>query len=199
MNRLLLLREHPDLEAAIVASPLISSVLDRWEEIDLPNCWLVAGSIVQTFWNHIFGYASTHGIDDIDLAYFDSADVSERSEANHERRIESLFGDSTVKMDVKNEARVHLWYKNKFGLDIAPFNDVFSAIESFPTKVGAIGLRPGYQKVEVFAPYGLEDLKKLVVRPNERFASRSVYEAKVARWKDNWPDLDVRPWGRELC
>ncbi|MEM7502694.1 MAG: nucleotidyltransferase family protein [Pseudomonadota bacterium] len=182
------------LAAAIAASPLVSTVFSRWERLDLPDGWLVAGTVVQTYWNHAFGYPATHGIDDIDLVYFDDSDLSEDSEAAHQSRVESLFRDVAFRLDVKNEARVHLWYERKFGVGISPYPDVASAIETFPTTVGAIGLRPHGHCVEVLAPFGLDDLQNLVVRPNKKQVTQRVYESKVERWRTRWPDLDFLPW-----
>lgn len=184
----------PGLEAAITASPLVSAVLKRWEEVELPDGWLVAGAVVQTYWNHAFGYPPDYGIDDVDLVYFDAADLSEESEVAHTRRVESLFAGLDVRLDVKNEARVHLWYERKFGIEIAPYDDVASAIETFPTTVGSIGIRPNDQSIELFAPFGLEDLENLIVRPNKTLVSRAVYEAKVSRWRQHWPDVRYLPW-----
>jgi len=46
----------------------------------------------------------------------------------------------------------------------------------------------------VCAPFGLADLFAMVVRPNTTLIPRSVYEAKVARWRRIWPHLTVLPW-----
>ena len=34
----------------------------------------------------------------------------------------------------------------------------------------------------------------LVLRPNPVLAPRSVYEAKAARWQEEWPELTVLDW-----
>jgi hypothetical protein len=108
-------RQEDRLRAVVRRSPLILAVLDGWAEIGLPDCWLVAGSVAQTVWNDAFGLRPTYGTSDIDLVYFDAADLSEETEARHAARIRSLFSGLGVWLDVKNEARVHLWYAMKFG------------------------------------------------------------------------------------
>ncbi len=40
------------LQSIISESPLLSPILHDWEELALPDCWLVAGAIAQTIWNH---------------------------------------------------------------------------------------------------------------------------------------------------
>jgi len=46
----------------------------------------------------------------------------------------------------------------------------------------------------VYAPHGLADVFNLVVRPNPVLAPRHVYQAKTARWQQQWPSLTVLPW-----
>jgi hypothetical protein len=178
-------------------SPLLSAVLRQWHDVALPDCWLVAGALAQTVWNHAFGLSPAHGIADIDIVYFDAADLSEETEAAQSARIRQLFANLPVWIDVKNEARVHLWYAAKFGHGIAPYTSTADAISTFPTTSTAIGLQPTAKHVEVYAPYGLEDLLGLIVRPNKKQITRPIYEAKVARWLSLWPKLRIIPWDAE--
>src|SRR5262249_42612096 len=46
----------------------------------------------------------------------------------------------------------------------------------------------------VYAPHGLADVFNLTVRPNPVLAPRHVYQAKAARWQQQWPSLTVLPW-----
>jgi hypothetical protein len=84
----------------------------------LPDSWLVAGSIAQTIWNLGCGQTAEFGIKDVDLIYFDQQDLSLEAEIAHERRLRGLFRRLPIKLDVKNEARVHLWYEERFGQPI---------------------------------------------------------------------------------
>jgi hypothetical protein len=190
-------RQEDRLRAVVRRSPLILAVLDGWAEIGLPDCWLVAGSVAQTVWNDAFGLRPTYGISDIDLVYFDAADLSEETEARHAARIRSLFSGLGVWLDVKNEARVHLWYAMKFGNTIAPYVSTEDAITTFPTTATAIGLQPRSDALHVFSPYGLSDLLELIVRPNKKKITQSIYEAKVEKWLALWPGLRVIPWMAE--
>jgi hypothetical protein len=179
-------------------SPVLSVVLQRWSDIALPDCWLVAGALAQTVWNNAFGLPPAHGIADVDIVYFDAGDLSEEGEAAQSARIRQLFAGSPVRIDVKNEARVHLWYGARFGGDIAPYTSTADAISTFPTTATAIGLQPTANEALICAPYGLADLLGLVVRPNKKQITRSVYDAKVARWLTLWPALEVISWDAEL-
>jgi len=97
-------------------------------------------------------------------------------------------------IDVKNEARVHLWYAARFGTAIPPDGSDRAAIDTFPTTATALGLRPAGQGAEVHAPFGLADLFDGVVRPNKRQITRPIYQAKVDRWARLWPGLRIVGW-----
>ncbi|MGV0820051.1 nucleotidyltransferase family protein [Martelella sp. AMO21009] len=186
--------ELSEIIAAVSDSPLIRPLLENWRLIDLPDCWLVAGALAQTVWNRRFAMDPTHGIADIDIVYFDPNDLSERAEARHAARIRAAFSALPAWIDVKNQARVHLWYGDRFGFDIEAYDSVSEAITTFPTTATAIGIRPKAGGFACDAPFGLADLLNAVVRPNKTQVSREAYENKVERWKALWPDLTVIGW-----
>ncbi len=185
---------EPQLRAVLSRSPIVATVIDRWPEIRLPDCWLVAGCLAQTVWNDAFALPATHGISDIDLVYFDGDDLSQEAEASHAARIRALFADLGLWVDVKNEARVHLWYAEKFGNALAPYVSTEDAITTFPTTATAVGVQPRANGLRIFAPYGLSDLLSLIVRPNKKQITRQIYDAKVEKWRARWPGLRVVPW-----
>jgi hypothetical protein len=120
--------------------------------------------------------------------------TSFEAEASHERRLRDLFQHLPIKLDVKNEARVHLWYEDRFGYAIKPYLSSADAIATFPTTATAVGVREIRGKLECCAPFGIDDLFGLVVRPNKRQITRAIYEAKVDRWRSIWPRLTFLPW-----
>lgn len=106
-----------------------------------------------------------------------------------------MFSDLDADIDLKNEARVHLWYKSRFGIGIAPYEFVEDAIHSWPTTATSLGVRRDVTgNFITYAPFGLEDLFGLVVRPNKRQITRDVYIEKVDRWIKAWPRLRIIPW-----
>jgi uncharacterized protein len=128
------------------------------------------------------------------LIYFDGQDLSANSEADHERRLRDQFRHLSIKLDVKNEARVHLWYEKRFGYAIEPYRSSAAAIATFPTTATAVGVCRVGSELRYCAPFGLDDLFALVVRPNKRQVTRNIYEAKLARWQPIWPHLTFLPW-----
>ncbi len=188
----------PDkLNNALHANPVLFEMLGYWDEIALPNCWVVAGAIVQSYWNAVHEFPPLHGISDVDLIYFDPNDLSEASESRHAARIAELFNRASIRFDVKNEARVHLWYEGKFGYPIEPYTSSESAIDTFPTTAGCVGIRPKGCGLDSYASFGFDDLLNLVVRPNKRQITRQIYVAKTARRRELWPLIEIIDWADE--
>jgi hypothetical protein len=176
------------------SSPILSAALARWSSISLPDCWLSGSAIAQTVWNDILGLPSGYGLADIDLVYFDANDLSAEAEMRQATRVRDILADLPIWIDVKNEARVHLWYESKFGYTIVPYSSAAHAITTFPTTAGAVGIRPTPSGLSIFAPFGLSDLLGLVVRPNKTQITRATYETKTARWRTLWPQLAIIDW-----
>ncbi len=98
-------------------------------------------------------------------------------------------------IEIRNEARVHLWYEKRFGHPIVPYKSVEDAISSFHCTATVIGIRNDENgNFTYYAPFGLEDLFSLVIRPNKRPARKEVYMEKAERWVKIWPNLKVIPW-----
>jgi uncharacterized protein len=182
------------LEAALIKSATIREVIGRVPELGLPNWYLGAGAVAQTIWNELHGFPLDTGIKDIDLVYFDP-DTSYAAEDAFIQRGKHLLGSLPVELEIRNEARVHLWYEQKFGKQIEPYSSAEEAINTWPTTATAIGVRrdPSGEFI-VYAPYGLNDLLGMIVRPNKGQITRDVYERKTRRWQAIWPGLRIVPW-----
>lgn len=183
-----------DLETVLRANPICAAILDGAGTLGLPDWYLGAGAVAQTVWNSAHGRNPRAGIADYDLVYFDAEDLSEEAEAAAEAAAVSSFGHFGVRIDVTNEARVHLWYEHKFGVKLEPYASVEAAIATWPTTASSIGVATRDGRFSVYAPFGTDDLWALVVRPNKTLVTRGVYEAKVARWSGIWPRLTIVPW-----
>lgn len=182
------------LERILAQNPAIPYALEVLHK-EFDHAYLGAGCIVQTVWNDQTNRSIDYGIHDLDIVYYDEKDLSDEKEIAIEKRLQSLLSDTPFKIDAKNEARVHLWYEEKFGKRIEPYPSLEDAINSWPTTATAIGVKLDQKgNLNVYAPYGLHDLFGLIVRPNKLLISRDVYEAKVAKWLAHWPELEVISW-----
>lgn len=187
-------RRREQLIASLTGSPLLMDVFHRVSRFSpYPYC-VGAGALVQTVWNGLTGRAAEYGIGDIDIIYYDE-DLSYSSENRWIQRGRELFEGIWVPVDIKNQARVHLWYEEKFGVQLRPYASLESAIDSWPTTVTALGARLTESgEWQIYAPFGLRDLFELILRPNKALVTEEVYCSKTSKWKQKWPELKVEPW-----
>lgn len=175
-------------------TPYLFEVLERSEELGIPNWYFGAGCLVQSYWNHRAGLPLERNIKDIDWIYFDPTDLSEKRERIIQDLVRKHFRDLPFEFDVNNQARVHLWYEESFGYPIRPYLSSEDAIQTWPTTATAVGLTKRNGHSLVFAPFGLDDFFSLVVRANKRQITKDIYSKKIERWKNCWPALEIISW-----
>ncbi|MGG6310114.1 nucleotidyltransferase family protein [Paenibacillus macerans] len=179
----------------IEKNDMLMQVFDRVSGLGLESYYVGAGCIVQTVWNALTHRPLNYGIGDIDLVYFDDRDLSYEAEDQVIGKIQRRLADLPIAMDIKNQARVHLWYKDKYGIELAPYPTLERAIDTWPTTATAIAARKNEQGIwQVYAPFGFEDLFSLTVRANKKMITKEIYLKKADKWKAKWPELNVIPW-----
>ena len=169
------------------------TILQRLPEVEIADAWLVSGAIFQTAWNIFTGHAPTFGIKDYDIFYFDD-DTTWEAEDSVIRRAGELFADLGARVEIRNQARVHLWYPEKFAMPYRPAAKATDGIDRFLMTCAQIGIRKCGSAYNVYAPNGLDDIQNMIIRPNLTPNFRSDrYLEKAARWKSLWPELTILP------
>jgi DNA-binding SARP family transcriptional activator len=187
-------RQIVALRQTLSSNELLLEIMRRISRLKLPNWYVVAGGIVQTVWNVLTGRPVGAGIRDYDVIYHDPRDLSRAAEDDVISRAALLFSDLDAVVEVGNQARVHLWYEQRFGVPCAPYPCTEAAIDTFPAQTTCVGVHLDGAEWKVYAPYGLSDMFNLVVRPNPILAPAAVYADKTRRWQRIWPELTVLPW-----
>ena len=183
------------LEAIVRASPLLMAVLEGARDLALPDTLLVAGAVYNTVWNSLTARPPLHGIADADLFYFDPQDLSYEAEDLVIRRAATRFADLPVPVQLRNQARVHLWFPQHFGIDYPPLASSAEGVDRFTTRAHAIGLRLAEDgALLIHAPFGLDDVFSFRLRPNRRLDNGPTHRAKGARALANWPELSFEDW-----
>jgi uncharacterized protein len=186
-------RYQEEVKTIIMQSSRLMNVLDKAQTLDLPDWYVAGGAIFQTVWNNKHGFDLDQGIADYDLVYFDH-DTSYEAEDVYIKRAKEVFG--TLPVEVRNQARVHLWFKSHFGRNIEPALSTEHAISQWMCPCTTLGARlENDDALTIFAAQGLSDLFTLAVRPNKHPSlSQHIYEKKITRWKQHWPLLTIEPW-----
>jgi len=178
-------------------SPKINIILNRMQELDLKNYYIVSGCVFQTVWNYILDLPSDYGIDDIDIIYYDD-DISIEKENEISHKINNIFEDMDLKFGIINEARAHLWLKRRFNIEIKQYISLENAIDTFGTTVQTLGIRKENGNLKVYAPNGLNDVFCLTLNPNNYgIFNQDMYNKKVSKYLSKWPQLNVMPWNEE--
>lgn len=173
-------------------NPINAEILDRLPRLGTQQTHLVAGALFQTVWNVVSGQPPTAQILDYDVFYWD-ADLSFEAEDAVIQRAAGLFADLAVRVEVRNQARVHLWFPHRFGLDRPALRSARDGIDQFLIECTCVGID---QHGALHAPCGLDDLAQGRLRFNRRNHTPALYAPKVADYRRRWPWLrDEEGWG----
>jgi hypothetical protein len=169
-------------------NPVNREILSRWKSLDLPDSWLVAGCLFQTVWNVQAGRLPDCDIKDYDIFYFDRGDLSDAAEAQVQSHAESLLRDLGVKVEVANQARVHLWYPEHFGKPYPELQSTEDGIRRFLVLETCVAVRPG----DCFVPYGLAGLYRGTLTPNPLTPYVHLFRKKASSYRERWSWLEVQ-------
>jgi len=182
------------LESILLQNEKLYGIMEKASGMGLKDYYIGAGCVTQTVWNYQSGLELTAGISDIDFVYFDGTDLSFEAENEMIKNITNKLTPSKINLDIKNQARVHLWYKERFGYEIKPYDSIESAINTWPTTATSIGVRLENDKLKIYAPFGLNDLFGMIVKANKAQITEEIYMQKVQKWIAKWPSLTIIPW-----
>ncbi|KAI7973219.1 hypothetical protein EIK77_004496 [Talaromyces pinophilus] len=172
---------------AVSQNQTLTKILSDASDLELPEWYLASGCIFQTVWNVLTGQHPEAGISDYDLVYFDKNDISWEAEDTVIKRGHEIFGTLATPVEIRNQARVHLWYKEKRGIDFPEHESAEAAIATFPTTTACLGVRLlSNGDWRIFAPYGFANLFNFIVRPNPVLTPAHVFKTKSERWQRQW-------------
>jgi|HubBroStandDraft_6_1064221.scaffolds.fasta_scaffold91597_3 hypothetical protein len=183
---------HERLTAILRAMPPLMQVLSVARRLCLPDWLVFSGAVYQPVLNHLTGRPLDYGIKDYDLGYFDASDLSYDAEDVVIRRVKAAFDEPLRSMvEVRNQARVHLWFETKFREPYGPLSCTAEALERFASATFAVGVRlESDDRLYIEAPFGLADLFALRLRPNPR--RKTVGFARTAAdVRRRWPEVVI--------
>jgi hypothetical protein len=178
VNRLeTIIRSNPDLMR--LPRYLRGAALPRWR--------LFSGCLYQTVWNVLTNRPRGTGIQDYDVTYFDGSDLSWKAKDAVIRR---MGGHGPLQ--IRNQARVQLWYERHFGVPYTPLRSPDETLLRYPVTVQAVAARlEDDERLDIAAPFGLNDVLAMMVRPNPIRCHRSTFDPKATRVRAIWPKITV--------
>lgn len=178
---------YDKLKQMIENNQYLMKLLKTIAELELEDCWLCAGAIRNFVWDELTGQSTP--INDIDVIYFDERNLSTKYEKIYEQKLEVIFPNQP--WSVRNQARMHL--KSGF----SPYHSAIDGVAHFPETPTAVATCLSGGEIELIAPYGLNDLFNMVVKPTcfyvEGASYHSIYLERVRKkkWENNWNKLKI--------
>lgn len=181
------LKDVDDILGAIADSRWHMKVLRTVNALNL-NDWVIgAGFVRNMVWGHLHGYECFTPLSDVDVIYFDPANPDPSQDQDYEVQLLAAF--SGVPWSVRNQARMHV--RNGDQPYISSEDAMAHWLET-PTSVGVRLCEDG--GLSVVAPFGVEDLLALYVRPTPSGVRKSeMYRDRIDKkdWKKSWPKLQI--------
>jgi uncharacterized protein len=204
-----------ELVGRVRREPWLLRALGAVTASGLPDAWIGAGVLRDVVWGQLHEGFDPAAVHDVDVAFFDAADLSGERDQAAQRRLESL---ADLPWEATNQAAVHTWYDSHFGGEpVAAFATVHDAVATWPETASCVAIRQvprreatgsgatgsgadgsgadGGAEIEVCAPHGLTDLLRGTWRRNPSRVSVEVSRARLARQRveQRWPQITVIP------
>ena len=174
-------RENPDMMA----------ILTIIRDLDLKDSWLAAGSVRNFIWNLLSEKPAFDRETDVDVIFFDP-DVSYEETLAIERQLKKDFPQ--YQWELKNQVYMHLHSPHT-----SPYTSSRDAMSKYPERCTALGLRLHVDAtLELFAPYGLEDILNFQVAPTPHFLENEdrmkLYQKRLSKknWREKWKNLTFK-------
>ena len=174
-------RENPDMMA----------ILTIIRDLELNDSWLAAGSVRNFIWNLLSDKPAFDRETDVDVIFFDP-DVSYEETLALENKLREDFPQ--YQWELKNQVYMH-----QHSPHTEPYRNSCDAMSKYPERCTAIGLRlHADATLELFAPYGLEDILNFQVSPTPHFLENDdrmkLYQQRLSKknWQVKWKNLTVK-------
>ncbi len=180
-----MMRDAADIADFIAHHPRMMRCLAVLAAHGPADAWIGAGFVRNAVWDHLSGQ-DTEALPpaDLDVVFHDPVNATAEQDAAFEAALHIAAPD--LPWSVRNQARMHERNKHR------PYRDVADALAHWPETATAIAARLGPKSVEILAPFGVEDVLKMIIRPTPAFHTKP--EIPLARleakgWRTRWPRL----------
>jgi hypothetical protein len=168
---------------------VVATLIERLPALGPNQCYLTAGCLYQTVWNIRSSLFPRTMIKDYDVFYFDDRDLSWAAEDRVIQRANRLLGDVPGSIEIRNQARVNLWYEQCFGSRYTQLRSTNEGIDGFLISCTCIGI--DVQTKQLYAPNGLEEMWEGILRINPVNPQLELFKRKANDFRSRWPWLTI--------
>ena len=181
-------KNEQDILEVFRENPDMMTILTIIRDLDLKDSWLAAGSVRNFIWNLLSDKSPFDRETDVDVIFFDP-DVSYEETVSLEKKLREDFPQ--YQWELKNQVYMHLHSPHT-----APYTSSRDAMSKYPERCTAVGLRLNEDStLDLFAPYGLEDILNFQVSPTPHFLENEdrmkLYQERLSKknWQEKWKNL----------
>ena len=182
------MKNEQDLLEVFRKNPDMMAILTIIRDLGLQDSWLAAGSVRNFIWNLLSDKSPFDHETDVDVIFFDPA-ISYEDTLGIERKLKENFPQ--YQWELKNQVYMHLHSPHT-----APYTSSRDAMSKYPELCTAVGLRLNEDStLELFTPYGLEDILTFQVSPTPHFLDdedrMKLYQERLSKknWQEKWKNL----------
>ena len=167
-----------DLLQAIQLNTDLMKILIIIRNLGLKDSWLAAGSVRNFIWNLLSDKSPFDRETDVDVIFFDP-DISYEETVSLEKKLREDFPQ--YQWELKNQVYMH-----QHSPHTVPYTSSRDAMSKYPERCTAVGLRLNEDStLELFAPYGLEDILNFQVHPTPHFLENEdrmkLYQTRLSK------------------
>lgn len=179
-----------DILELIKADPWMMNIIHIAEGLNFPDWIIGAGFVRNKVWDHLHGYSNEMvPTRDIDLVYFDPNGNNQKQDEQLSLRLTQETG---IQFEIVNQFYAHTWN------GLPPYTSTEDSISTWPETATAIGVTIKRGELHLVAPYGIDDMVNLVLRPSPKFKGNIDVVRKRAKdkvWLEKYPKLTFEvPW-----
>ena len=180
------------LEAVVRANAPLMQVMRTAATLGLADWLIVSGAVYQGVWNQITGRPLDYGVKDYDLVYFDPDTSWDAEDVFIKRAAGAYPPPYDALVEVRNQARVHLWFEAKFGEPYAPLTSSAEALQRFVCPAFSVGARlEADNSLTLEAPFGLADLFAMRLRSNPLRGLAKGWVRTTESARSRWPEVKI--------
>ncbi|MFD2442498.1 nucleotidyltransferase family protein [Bacillus sp. CGMCC 1.16607] len=185
-----MIKNAEDIITHIQEDKWMMDILKAARSLGLPDWWVCAGFVRSKIWDVLHHFNERTALPDVDVIYYDPANINEVDEKELEKKLKLLLPD--IPWSVKNQARMHVIN------NMPPYLSSVDAISKFPETVTALGVKLDEEDhVILTAPCGIGDVINMDVKPTPYFMESNdrllLYENRISKkeWKSVWNKIEV--------